>query len=404
MNKVRSAAMGLGLWCAVACGADPVAKPAAADSASFGDAAADGGGADSAKGDGAVQPERLDLQWDVAKPGPYRVGYRAWSHSYIPAAEDPSRTIGVAVWYPTTDKAGAPANYSGIMDRPEVFADASLAAPAVPPKYPVLVYSHGYSGWAGGSPWLCEHFASHGWVVIAPDHTGNLLPDHDAPKPTALWWWRARDVSAAIDAVAALPATDPLAGKPDVSKVVMSGHSFGGYTTWVSSGGVFDQAKLAAACAEGKGLGGACTAHDLAQYAKGLADPRIVAAMALAPGNGDLKWMGPSGVAKINVPVLLMTGTADGGHIGGPIWQELQPLPRLKDSLWVDVQDGCHALWGFGECLAVPKDQGYAINLHYPLAFARRWLLGDSGAKTTELLAGQGIPSPLATVKLGKTL
>ena len=400
MQQWRVTLVGLGLVAAVGCGTAATDKPASADAGVQADGAVDAAG-DSATQDVAPKPQRPDLSWELQKAGPYRVGYRAWPHSYVPAPDDPSRTIGVAVWYPTQDKTGTAANYSGIMDRPEVFADAALAAPAVPPKYPVLVYSHGYSGWAGSSPWLCEHFASHGWVVIAPDHTGNLLQDNDAAKPTALWWWRARDVSAAIDAVAALPASDPLAGKPDVSKVVMSGHSFGGYTTWVVSGGGFDQAKLAAGCAEGKGLGGACTAHDLAQYAKGLGDPRVVASMALAPGNGDLKWMGAAGIAKINVPVLLMTGTADGGHLGGPIWTELQALPRYKDSLWVDVQDGCHALWGFGECMALPKDQGYAINLNYPLAFARHWLLGDQGAKTLELLAGQGIPSPLAKVKLG---
>ena len=45
--------------------------------------------------------------------------------------------------------------------------------------YPVLVFSHG-SLYGGSSAFLARHFASHGWVVAAPDHTGHLLDYGDS--------------------------------------------------------------------------------------------------------------------------------------------------------------------------------------------------------------------------------
>jgi hypothetical protein len=67
-----------------------------------------------------------------------------------------------------------------------------------------------------------------GFVVIAPDHTGNTLTDSDPPD--WMHYVRGHDVKATIDAAGKLPASDPLAGKLQLGKVFLSGHSYGGHT------------------------------------------------------------------------------------------------------------------------------------------------------------------------------
>jgi hypothetical protein len=52
--------------------------------------------------------------------------------------------------------------------------DAPVRASATPAQgYPLIVFSHGNSATRFGYTYLCEMLASHGYVVAAPDHTGN---------------------------------------------------------------------------------------------------------------------------------------------------------------------------------------------------------------------------------------
>ena len=41
--------------------------------------------------------------------------------------------------------------------------------------YPLIVFSHGNGGLGVQSFFLTEYLASHGYVVVCPDHTGNSL-------------------------------------------------------------------------------------------------------------------------------------------------------------------------------------------------------------------------------------
>ncbi|MBM4344867.1 MAG: hypothetical protein FJ100_15985 [Deltaproteobacteria bacterium] len=391
------------LWvvCLASCGT-AAAPPATADSTPGASHASEVDATSELQGvDTAALPTRPDFAWDLGKPGPHGVGYRTFSHTYVPAPGDPTRTIGVHLWYPATATTGEHAIYGQLWPSKVAVIDAGAAPPAVDSGYPVLAYSHGYSGFAGSSPWLAEHFASHGWVVIAPDHTGNLLQDHDAPKPTGLWWWRARDVSAAVDAVQGQGDDAGLAGKARFDKMIVSGHSFGGYTVLTLIGAQFDLAKLSAACKAGKGLGGACTDHDLAQYKAGLGDKRMRAGMLLMSGEGDAQWFGPAGMAAIDAPVLLMTGSADGGHQGAPQWKTIKDIHAFSSSLWVDVLKGCHQLFGLGLCDGIPAEEGDRIARTYTLAFARRTLLGDSTQATMQVLSGKTTVSGLVTLMTG---
>ena len=51
------------------------------------------------------------------------------------------------------------------------YADAPVARQEAP--YPVVVMSHGDAGSRYNMQTVCEHLAAHGYLVIAPEHTGN---------------------------------------------------------------------------------------------------------------------------------------------------------------------------------------------------------------------------------------
>src|SRR5205085_1737142 len=44
-------------------------------------------------------------------------------------------------------------------------------------RFPVLGFSHGSSVFPRDYSVLAEHLASHGYIVVAPRHTGNSTPD-----------------------------------------------------------------------------------------------------------------------------------------------------------------------------------------------------------------------------------
>ena len=128
-------------------------------------------------------------------------------------------------------------------------ADAPPAAPVHPGGYPVVVFSHGHQGFAGNAHFLMRWMAAQGWVAIAPDHVGNTLRDTPSPLPAAIFHLRARDASAALDALSAAPLRDALAGPIRTDRALLVGHSAGAHTTWAAAGATYDADAVAARCA-----------------------------------------------------------------------------------------------------------------------------------------------------------
>jgi predicted dienelactone hydrolase len=139
------------------------------------------------------------------------------------------------------------------------------AAPA-PGRRPLVVFSHGFAGHRRQSTFFCTHLASHGYVVVSTDHTGNTFMDlATGVKPGSDVWSssmeaRPADVRFLIDRAAAGAFDLDI----DTERVAMTGHSFGGWTSVAAVAG----------------------------------EPRIAAVVALAPAIGhpvmtaalDLKW------------------------------------------------------------------------------------------------------------------
>jgi predicted dienelactone hydrolase len=321
--------------------------------------------------------------FDPAAPGPFAVGYRSFEHTYTPPGHTEPRTIEISLWYPTLVPDGESARYSGIYTDPEVVANAPLA-PSIYDggRYPVHVYSHGDRGYGGTSAFLMRRFASHGWVAVAPDHTGNTLDDNLMPRPVWMYYVRSTDLTAALDAVGALPATDPLSGVLMLDAVVASGHSYGTHTMWASAGASFDVAAFGDACV----ADGTCTMAERDAFAAGVGDPRIVAIVPMA-GAISRTYFGPTGHQSVTIPILSLTGTAD------PVGQAEQyattaPLPMI----WVDVEGACHQFFALGCPGDADGDEDLVVG-GFALAFARAHVLTDTSVLVASILDGTRVLS-----------
>ncbi len=333
------------------------------------------------------------LTWPVGKDGPFACGLRILQITYKLPGNFGERTIPLFVWYPATQAVGEHPSYLGAFDDPNSWLDAPLAPSVYAGGYPLLVHSHGFEGFAGNSAAFMCHIASHGWVALAPEHVGNTLIDTPTPLPLLNWLHRPLDISAALDWAKAPPTSDPLAGHLDLKHVGMSGHSFGTYTVWASAGATFDTAKIAADCKNNRWPD--CTPELIAAFSGKLSDDRPLTFINLAGDGSDL--LPPSGKNAVKRTVLQMNGTLnDSGETG--LFKDVTGV----DLTWVDVEGGCHQLYGLGntinggpECKVLDDQAGFALVKPWFLAWLRYQVLADRTAEVTGIVTGTTSVSPL---------
>jgi predicted dienelactone hydrolase len=110
--------------------------------------------------------------------------------------------------------------------------DAAPRAAAGP--FPLVVFSHGHAGIRWQSTFYTVALASHGYVVVAPDHTGDTLQDalrKQLDEVPVAFDHRLSDATFLIDNYTFLPRDDPFAGMVDPARVGVTGHSFGALTS-----------------------------------------------------------------------------------------------------------------------------------------------------------------------------
>lgn len=234
--------------------------------------------------------------------------------------------------------------------------------------WPLIVFSHGSGGMRNGYVYLVEMLASHGYIVMAADHTGNArytildgaFVPAGGPRQASSAADRPHDQKFLIDEMVRMNAgaDSRFAGRVNCSRVGAAGMSFGGYTTM--------------AAAE--------------------IDPRICCVMPLAAG-GPM----PLGEKRGNssTPAMVMVGTEDvvvSNEQNRQYYDE-----TAADSYWVELKQGGHMTFasvdqyntnlgnGVGksvrrdgsEFIGPPPAESHAIINAYALGFFNVYLRGE---------------------------
>ena len=247
--------------------------------------------------------------------GAYAVGRTTFD--VVDPARD-GRTFKVDVWYPSQAK--------DVVGKPKSVIDLLLAQtpsplaydnPRVAPgRFPLVVFSHGSGGIRYQSWFLMEHLASHGFIVAAPDHTGNTAVDtiFGGATPFAVSARnRPLDVSLVITRMLERSQTEADAFDHHVlrRKIAVMGHSFGGFTAVAAAAGWADVPP----------------------------DPRVRAIIPIAAATNAFT---DAQLASVKVPSLWLHGTSD---ITVPIaataraWALQTASPRYR----VDIRQAGHS-------------------------------------------------------------
>ena len=301
------------------------------------------------------------------------------------------------------DQAAIDAAIDELFSRPRNSTiDAPIDGEAGP--FPVVVMSHGDAGSRYNMETVCEHLAANGYIVIAPEHTGNspysmigrdpalgagggtgeqllrlaevvdLLdergvygaPDNYGQSYTPLGadrsslaflqgldaalLQRVRDLGATLDELQRMNEAGFFAGALDLQRIGLMGRSFGGATT------------LAALSLEDRFAAGLVVAApstpDLraALPAEALAPPSVASVVLSADG--------PYGLGEISKPTLLLSGAEDTLIIGlaanmakaagSPPPTPENPFPVLRQAfdetgapaVWALLDNANHATFG----------------------------------------------------------
>jgi predicted dienelactone hydrolase len=276
--------------------------------------------------------------------------------------------------------------------------------------YPLVVLSPGFALGASSYGWLAEHLASHGFVVIAPEHHETLDPRNELWRSAITRPQEVLTLFAYVDA-----ATEPggaLEGLIDREVTAVLGHSYGGYTALAAAGARIDTADFRAHCEAAleteDPAAWLCTMllphiADMAALAglgatpEGLwpaaADPRVKAVVSMA---GDAYFFGRRGLANVDVPVLAIGGTLDSDtpfswgpqptydHTSGPN----RALLALHDAEHMIFTGPCESIRWYARLLAGEfcsdsvwdRDQAHDLVAHFTTAFLLAELRQDANA------------------------
>ncbi|WP_421659589.1 alpha/beta hydrolase [Leptothermofonsia sp. ETS-13] len=186
---------------------------------------------------------------------------------------------------------------------------------------PVAIISHGLGSTPAGFAYLGRHLASHGFVAALPEHIGSSAQQREdlfqglsgSNVTLTEFIERPLDVKQTLDKLEQLSQAE-LAGKLDVQKVGIIGHSFGGYTALVTAGATFNLARLFRMCSTALRFNSSvslqCLNTELPYFDVSLLkEPRIKAAIAMSPFTSLV--FGPEGMGTIQVPTMILGGSRD---------------------------------------------------------------------------------------------
>ena len=236
---------------------------------------------------------------------------------------------------------------------------------------PLILFSHGLGGSRDNNPYLGNHWAARGYIVVFVQHPGSdERVWKDAPgrrleamreaASAANYLARTRDIPAVIDQLASWNQSSghELHGRINLDRIGMSGHSFGAQTTQAMAGQQAPRLGIQAR------------------------EARIDAALILSPSPpaaGDPA----AAFAPIRIPCLLMTGTLDDNPISGAAPEtRLHVFPHLRNApAWQVVFDGArHSDFGQRRTAGAATSRYHSAILALSTAFWDATLRDDEAA------------------------
>lgn len=275
------------------------------------------------------KPFPADVMPELSEPGEFNVGVKTVEATYPNKVMDflkgeVERSLTLEVWYPTSDKTSL-TSYSDETRSGKVFevqanAYRDVAIADSKNKYPVVIISHGYTGYRTLMHYLGEHLASHGYVVAAIDHTDSTNKDVNFAEspysgfPSTLLN-RSRDQVFTLNSIA---EHDFFKAHVDKDSAGVIGYSMGGYGAVSTVGGCYAFNDTTAATFTGtqdpaaiefvKGALNTCAGGKQSGDA---VLPSWKAALALAPWGGQHQLYDVASLNNIDVPMLYVAGDND---------------------------------------------------------------------------------------------
>jgi predicted dienelactone hydrolase/ABC-type amino acid transport substrate-binding protein len=277
----------------------------------------------------AATQREVTLNTDLSQPGPYH---------FL------QQTITVRNPALRQTQVGLSVNYDFDVD---MYLPQGLNQPA-----PIVIISHGFGDVKESFTFMAEHLASHGFVVLIPDHVGSDLAYRqkflEGRLNTLLspmeFLNRPQEISFLIDELERLVKTSPeWAAQLNVDQIGVAGDSFGGLTVLSLAGAEINHARLMETCNENNLIFNfvqylQCRARFLPAEIYNLQDPRIKAFIAAHPFGATL--YGPEGYSQITAPLLVVSGSND---ILSPVVTE-----QIHPFIWLQSQPKYLALLTVG--------------------------------------------------------
>lgn len=252
--------------------------------------------------------------------------------------------------------------------------------PATNEPAPVVIFSHGLGGSNEGYGYLDHHWSARGYVVVRIQHPGSdaavwqqvpareRLASLKAGISVSNYLLRVQDVRAVLDQLECWNRAtgQVLQAHLDLSRVGMSGHSFGAITA--------------------QGVSGQCARDGRPLFT----DPRIRAAVIMSPSCNDRLAEPRVSFGQVKVPWLLMTGTHDVvealGDAVATMSSRLAVYPALPPGGKYELFLADAEHWAFGDYPWPGADRRrnpnhYRAILATSTAFWDAWLRGDASAR-----------------------
>ncbi len=267
-----------------------------------------------------------DFTPSLAERGKHSVGVRTIELTNpqqldINSGQMRDRSLTVELWYPSNDHQQS-SRYDNVTRLGKPFAvranalrDAPVKSVVDNQRYPLVVLSHGYTGYRTLMFYLGEHLASHGYVVAGIDHTDSINADVSADNPytgfPSTLYNRSRDQNFVRQQL--LADSSPVAKQVDQQSSGLIGYSMGGYGLVGSIGGCYHFSDHTLAT-----LNPAASQQERQQAQQLLNNcdaPRSQngwqAAIAMAPWGQQLKVFDAKSLATINTPLMTIVGDLD---------------------------------------------------------------------------------------------